>query len=154
MSQATLEEVLRYLRNTCESQQAAELTDGDLLDRFLAQRDEAAFAVLVQRHGPMVLGVCLRVLGDRQEAEDCFQAAFLVLVRRAASLRRREPLGNWLYAVARRIALRARGQAAARRVRERRFVEMPRAESLDELTWQQLRGVLDEAIGQLWESLA
>ena len=76
------------------------MTDARLLESFVARRDEAAFAALVQRHGPMVLGTCRRVLRDPHDAEDAFQAAFLVLVRKADSIRRRELLGNWLYGVA------------------------------------------------------
>jgi RNA polymerase sigma factor (sigma-70 family) len=97
----------------------------------------------------MVLGVCRRVLGHSHGAEDCFQATFMVLVRRAASLQKQQPLGSWLHGVAQRIAMRARAQAAARRDRERRAAHMPRAESLDGLTWQEIRSVLDEEISRL-----
>src|SRR5436309_15027945 len=112
MSQATLGEILGYLRKTCATDAAHDLMDGELLARFLHQHDEAAFALLVQRHGPLVLGVCRRVLGDGHAAEDAFQATFLVLVRRAASIGHHELLGGWLYAVARRVAQKARAQAA------------------------------------------
>src|SRR5262249_26989691 len=128
-----------------------DLTDGDLLERFLTRREEAAFALLVQRHGPMVLGVCRRVLHDRHTAEDAFQATFLILVRRATSIRKHESVGSWLHGVARRVAVKARAQAAARCRRERRATDMPRAQPLDDLTWQELRGVLDEEIGRLPE---
>src|SRR5262245_27020479 len=80
-----------------------DLSDEELLGRFVARRDEAAeaaFAALVERYGPMVLGVCRRVLGDRHEAEDAFQATFLVLARKGASIARRERLANWLFGVA------------------------------------------------------
>jgi RNA polymerase sigma factor (sigma-70 family) len=151
MSQATLGELVRYLRTACDDRLARDLTDGELLERFLTGREEAAFALLVQRHGPMVQAVCRRVLGDSPGAEDCFQATFLVLVRRAGSIREKGSVGSWLYAVASRIATKARAQAAARRHRERQAANMPRAEPLDELTWQELRSVLDEEVGRLPE---
>src|SRR5205814_1225133 len=89
------------------------MTDGQLLQQFASLRDPAPLAALVHRHGPMVLGVCRRVLGNRHDAEDAFQATFLVLVRKAASLREGGVLANWLYGVAYRTSLKAR--AAARR---------------------------------------
>ena len=101
------------------------LTDGQLLERFAQGRvgmpdSEAAFTVLVERHGPMVLGVCRTVLGDRHDAEDACQATFLVLAQRAGLIRRRDSVASWLYGVARRVALRARRRAARRRELERR----------------------------------
>src|SRR5580704_12702490 len=97
------------------------LSDEELLGRFVARRDdaaEAAFAALVERHGPMVLGVCRRVLGDRHEAEDAFQATFLVLARKASSIARREQLANWLHGVACRTALDVRARGTRRKARE------------------------------------
>jgi RNA polymerase sigma factor (sigma-70 family) len=146
-------DILCYLRRTCGAQAARDLTDGELLKRFLADRQDPAFTVLVQRHGRMVQAVCQRVLGDAHSAEDAFQATFMVLVRRAASLRGHKPLGSWLHAVARRVALRARAQAGLRRQKERRYNPMPRSEPLDDLTWRELRLVLDEEITRLPEKL-
>jgi RNA polymerase sigma factor (sigma-70 family) len=95
-------------------------TDGQLLERFLDRRagGEAAFEALVARHGPMVMGICRHVLGDPHDADDAFQATFLILVRRAGAIRKRESLGSWLYGVARRVAVRAKSDAARRRAKE------------------------------------
>src|SRR5688572_15302606 len=102
--------------------------DSDLLSRFVATGDADAFAAIVHRHGPMVLAVCRRVLRHRHDAEDAFQATFLVLARRAAVVKPRSALGNWLYGVAYRTALGARRMAAARRAREARAGAMRDAE--------------------------
>jgi len=93
------------------------LTEGELLDRFVAGRDETAFETLVARHGPMVLGVCRQLLQDPNDVDDAFQATFLVLVRKAGTLRRSDLLGNWLYGVAYRVAARARTSSARRAAR-------------------------------------
>jgi RNA polymerase sigma factor (sigma-70 family) len=124
------------------------LTDGQLLESFLARREEAAFEALVRRHGPMVLSVCRRVLRHAQDAEDAFQATFLVLVRKAASIQPRELVGNWLYGVAYRTALKARTSTARRRAREREFWEMPRPEAREE-TGSDWRPVLDRELNRL-----
>jgi RNA polymerase sigma factor (sigma-70 family) len=151
MGQNTVHDMLRHLRGLCETEAGRDLDDGELLERFLVRREETAFAILVQRHGPMVLGVCQRVLKDAHAAEDAFQAAFLVLVRRSGSIRKRGSLASWLYRVAQRIALRARARETAQRIRERRCAEMSHSEAPDELTWQELRSVLDAEIGSLPE---
>jgi len=131
-------------------QEEEKASDGELLERFVAQRDEAAFANLVHRYGSLVLGVCQRVLGDTHQAEDAFQATFLVLVRRAGSLDGRGPLGNWLYAVAYRTATKARMTAARRRARERQAMDSTsEAYTADEQVWDELRPILDEELSQL-----
>jgi RNA polymerase sigma factor (sigma-70 family) len=122
--------------------------DGQLLARFVADRDEAAFAALVRRHGPMVFGVCRRVLHDAHEAEDAFQATFLVLVHKARSVGRPESLGPWLHGVAYRTAARAR-QAVRRRARQREVAAMPDRGPADEAAWRELRPVLDEELSRL-----
>jgi RNA polymerase sigma factor (sigma-70 family) len=109
---------LRQIRHLIGSDPAAGLTDGQLLERFLTHRDEMAVEVLVRRYGPLVFGVCCRVLHNAHAAEDAFQATFLVLLRKAPSLTCYQPLGGWLYRVAYRLALRARGNEARRRQRE------------------------------------
>jgi RNA polymerase sigma factor (sigma-70 family) len=138
------------LRNVLEHLRLADggLTDGQLLARFLDGRDEAAFAALVRRHGPMVLGVCRRVLGHEQDAEDAFQATFLVLARKAASVAKREAMASFLYGVAYRTALRAKAQAARRRATERQVEEMPHP-AVGPPEAQDWRPVLDRELSRL-----
>src|ERR1700730_2250845 len=100
--------LIHHLRRAALLQEGSGLTDGQLLQCFVTDGDEAAFEALVRRHGPMVMGVCWRVLGNLPDAEDAFQAAFLVLVRKAASLQSPALLANWLYGVAYRTAMKAR----------------------------------------------
>src|SRR5262245_40657391 len=95
-----LRRVIHTLRRSALGRDGSGPTDGQLLEAFITQADEAAFAALVHRHGPMVLGVCRRVIGHVQDAEDAFQATFFVLARKAASVLPRELVGNWLYGVA------------------------------------------------------
>jgi RNA polymerase sigma factor (sigma-70 family) len=129
----------------------AEATDGQLLGSFVADRAGAAFEQLVRRHGPMVLGVCRRVLGHRQDAEDAFQATFLVLARRASSIRDPERLGNWLYGVAHRTALAARRRTARLRAGELQVDNMPHTPAPPEELCQDLRPVIDEELARLPE---
>jgi membrane fusion protein, heavy metal efflux system len=135
---------------------AGHLSDEELLGRFVARRDEAAeaaFAALVERYGPMVLGVCRRVLGDRHAAEDAFQATFLVLARKAASIARPEQLANWLFGVASRTSLDARARATRRKSRELRVHAMSRSQIKpagdDEAVLDELRAILDEELARL-----
>jgi RNA polymerase sigma factor (sigma-70 family) len=118
-------EILRQLEQA--GLPAHGLADRELLLRFANHRDQAAFEVLVRRHGPMVLHVCRRVTGHPHDAEDAFQAAFLVLARKAGSIRTPDLLGNWLYGVAVRVAQKARRSAARRRAREVQVVDIPDA---------------------------
>jgi RNA polymerase sigma factor (sigma-70 family) len=124
-------------------------TDRQLLQRFVAGQEEAAFALLVQKHGPMVWAVCQRVLLHAHDAEDAFQATFLVLVRKAGSIRKPELLGNWLYGVAYRTARKARATAARRRALERQAPAMSPEASPVDLAWFELRDRLDEALHRL-----
>src|SRR5438270_5633728 len=123
MTTATLDTFLRRLRRAVAPSGVSRLTDAELLARFAAGRDEAAFEVLLWRHGPMVLGVCRRLLGSDADAEDAFQATFLALVRKAASIGKREALAAWLYKVAYRVALRVRAGTARRAWQELPGVE-------------------------------
>jgi RNA polymerase sigma factor (sigma-70 family) len=123
-----------------------------LLERFVRQRDESAFAALVARHGAMVLRVCRRVLGDAQEAEDAFQAAFLILARKATSLKRPDALPGWLHGVARRVALKARTKSAGRPICDLSHCDaLPGAiaDPLTQLTARELLAVLDEEVQRL-----
>src|SRR5919108_6489862 len=118
MASGQLSTALRDLRGVV-LQSGADLPDADLLERYLARRDEAAFEALVWRHGPMVLGVCRRILRDAHDAEDAFQATFLVLARRAASIRDKDSVAGWLHGVAHRTSLKARAMSVKRRAKER-----------------------------------
>ncbi len=119
MAGETLGEVLRRIGRRAGLEGVLTLTDAQLLERFAVGRDEPAFAALMVRHGPMVLGVCRRLLHDAGQAEDAFQAAFLVLARKAGAIQRRPLLGAWLYGVAFKVAARLRGQAWRRQAREK-----------------------------------
>lgn len=138
-------DVIQHLRRTVLLQDGAGLTDGQLLEGYLSRRDEAALAALVRRHAPMVWGVCRRLLGHH-DAEDAFQATFLVLVRKAASIASRELLANWLYGVARQTALKARATLAKRKGRERQVAVMPEPAVAGPDLWNDL---LDQELSRL-----
>src|SRR2546421_5388192 len=149
MARSPMSEVIQRLRRTVLLRDGAGMTDGQLLKDYLSRRDQAALAALVQRHGPMVWGVCRRVLGNYHDAEDAFQATFLVLVRKAASIASRELLANWLYGVARQTALKARATAARRKGRERQVTEMPEPAAAEQGQWHDLQPLLDEELSHL-----
>jgi RNA polymerase sigma factor (sigma-70 family) len=149
---------LRQLRGLFAAGTATGLTDSELLERYAAKRAESAdaaiaadmaFAALVDRHGPMVWGVCHRVLGDAHEAEDAFQAAFLILVRKARSVRVDGSLGRWLYGVAHRVALRARFQAERRRSGIGRVPPTSSGDPVAEVELRDLRNVVGEELDRL-----
>jgi RNA polymerase sigma-70 factor (ECF subfamily) len=141
--------VLRFIRQIKALDDAESTADEQLLAHFVAQHDEAAFAALVQRHGPMVLGVCRRVLHHVHDAEDAYQATFLVLARKARSLSKPESLGNWLYGVAYRTALKAKAAAARRRARERESVALAVTDPVEEVIKREVRLVLDDELSRL-----
>ncbi|HEY7425717.1 MAG TPA: RNA polymerase sigma factor [Gemmataceae bacterium] len=148
---AILENVQRRLRPSL----SGVVTDAQLLERFLKEHDQAAFELLMWRHGPMVFGVCRRVLQHTQDAEDAFQATFLMLARKAASIGKRESVSGWLYRVAYRIALRARTQSARRGRAERPLDDLPidrkSADPADVTAWRELRCLLDAELSQVPE---
>src|SRR5262249_10764714 len=111
MARKQLSMFLEFIRAAMSTKVRGDAADADLLARFAGQREEGAFAALLQRHGPLVLGICRRVLGNAADAEDAFQATFLVLVRKADSIRKSGSLASWLHGVAYRVALEARSRA-------------------------------------------
>lgn len=149
MAETLLRLALRNLRRLMAVQAGGDQSDGQLLERFLAAKDETAFEGLLERHGPLVWGVCRRVLRDETDAEDAFQATFLILVRRGQSIVRRESVGSWLYGVALRTAMRARAAAARRRILEQRTARSTNAPSEGDSLGCDVRPILDEELEQL-----
>lgn len=153
MADAPLHNLLYHLACLAGAQALEEAADADLLARFAGQHDQAAFAALLRRHGPMVLNVCRRLLRQTEDAEDVFQAAFLLLARKAASIRKREAVGSWLYGVAYRLASKVRTRRLRRQRHERQAGLRKCTESQTEIkaAWQQVQATLDEALWQLPE---
>lgn len=151
MSNAQAGVVLQHLQRLAGRQSAAQPPDAQLLERFTTRRDEAAFAALVRRHGPMVLNVCRSVLRHEHDAEDAFQATFLILARRAASLRQPAAVAGWLHEVAHRVAVKARGDAARRRAREQKATAVPPPDPTLDMTLRDLQRVLHEELRRLPE---
>src|SRR5579871_6239508 len=151
MSSSTLAAGLRHLLGKLGTHQQQDESDEQLLHTFTAHRDDRAFAELVRRHGPMVLQVCRRVLGHEQDAEDAFQATFLVLARKAAALRSKTTLAGFLHGTAYLAALKAKQAAARRRKYEGQAPAHPSIAAADELCWREIRALLDEEIARLPE---
>src|SRR5438034_893499 len=155
MPTSQMSEAIQHLRRSMLLREGAGLTDGQLLEDYIGRRDEAALAALVWRHGPMVWGVCRRVLPSHHDAEDAFQATFLVLVRKAASIASRALLANWLYGVAHQTALKARATVAKRRSRERQVTQMPEPRNRSQGSgvggpeWNDLQRLLDQELSRL-----
>src|SRR5260370_14431286 len=147
MSTAPFTAVLAHLRTEADRCAVADRDDRQLLDAYAAANDQAAFAALVRRHGPMVLGVCRRVLQDSHDAEDAFQAVFFVLAKRAASIAKRDSLTSWLHGVSYRVALRAKRDVARRRKHEAR-VEARSSPPAWEAGWRELQAVLAEELAR------
>src|SRR5882724_9757624 len=149
MAKQPLNGVLQHLRNMAAVLTYRELSDRDLLERFVGARDEAAFTVLIERHGPMVFGVCRRALPSFHDAEDACQATFLVLARKAASVRKKTSLSSWLHGVACRVAASLKRDRTRRKTRERAVDTRASKDPAAEVTWREVQAILDEELQQL-----
>jgi RNA polymerase sigma factor (sigma-70 family) len=152
MAMAQIRGLVSRLSRQMGATPLADVSDRQLVGRALAGDNDVAFEAIVRRHGPMVYRVCWRTLQHRQDAEDSFQATFLVLAQKLPSLRKHDSLASWLHGVAHRVAMRARTQTAARRRREISALA-PGSTPADDLTWKELRGILDSELGGLPQAL-
>lgn len=155
MARTSLPSVLDAKQQLPGSSPARFVTDTQLLTCFLQDQDEQAFELLMRRHSPMVRGVCRRILRHTQDAEDAFQAAFLVLARRAATISKCESISGWLYMVAFRIALRAKARNRRRGQREKPLDDLPAdiksTDPADSSVWSELRNLLDAELSRIPE---
>jgi len=159
MASSPLGMLLRHLSGWTEGATLDDSSDGQLLERFVTYHEEAAFAGLLRRHGPMVLSVCRRALANEQDREDVFQATFLLLAREAGSIRKRESVGSWLHGVAHRLAVKCRAEESRRRFHERRSqaergnegVKRSEKDPAAQAAWREMQAALDEAIAELPE---
>jgi RNA polymerase sigma factor (sigma-70 family) len=149
MAVASIAPILRHIRKLVGVESTVPLRDQELVRCFAAEQDEAAFAELVERHATLVHGVCQRVLGHVQDAEDAFQATFLVLALRCAAIRKGESLASWLHGVAYRVATKSRVASAVRQQHECRAAPPVPADAADDLSWREVRQVLDEELQRL-----
>ncbi len=146
MAQAQLGAVVRHLRKVVGGAEGEGLSDGQLLRVFSVEKDQAAFACLVRRHGPMVLRVCRHVLRHQQDAEDAFQAVFLALARGADAIRKADGLAGWLHGVAYRVAMKAKRDAGRRRRHERQARPAEATAPTPPSDWREVQVALDEEI--------
>jgi RNA polymerase sigma factor (sigma-70 family) len=149
MNRPTGDTIFNSLRRVFGAAALADAEDQELLEQFAVHQNEAAFAALLRRHGPMVWGVCQRLVPHRQDAEDCFQATFLVLCRKAGSIGRADQLANWLFGVARRAALNAQAQRARRARHEATCPALPDVPGAAPAPWDDTPSVLDEELARL-----
>jgi RNA polymerase sigma factor (sigma-70 family) len=151
MAQPLLQGVMRQIEDLAGRREREAMSDAELLDGFCLRREETLFAALMRRHGAMVLGVARRVLTSTQDAEDVFQATFLLLARKAGQIRKHRSIAGWLYEVARRLSLKSRAQSVSRSKRERIVASMPNNSTNVGTAWSELHEVLDQALLQLPE---
>jgi RNA polymerase sigma factor (sigma-70 family) len=149
MATRPIQHVVEQIRAAVLGHDVTELGDGQLLESFVARRDETAFDLLFRRHGPMVFGVCRRILGNHHDAEDAFQATFLILARKAGSIMPRHMVGNWLYGVAYHTSLKARSIAARRQMREQAMRAATPPTVTTESLWVDLQPLLDRELNGL-----
>lgn len=151
MSAADSQRLLQHIRRLAGDPAGAP-SDAELLRRYLERREQAAFSALIRRHGPMVFAACRSVLRQEQDAEDAFQATFLILAQKGSSIHRQEGLGGWLQRVAYRVALRARANRLRRRSCEEQTARSPEAEpSCEDISWRELRAILHAELAALPE---
>ncbi|MFO0880975.1 MAG: RNA polymerase sigma factor, partial [Gemmataceae bacterium] len=148
MSGRVFSNIMRWMCVVIEGKKD-DCTDAQLLDRFVQKKDETAFELLVRRHGPMVFAVCRREIQEIHEAEDAFQATFLVLVRKAGELRQPDRLASWLHGVAYRVARKARKLSARRRAEPLNLDDVNGPEQVSDLAWKELQYVLNGEIERL-----
>src|SRR5579864_9006440 len=151
MPKQPLNGALQHLRKIAAVRTCQDLSDRDLLERFVNARDDAAFTVLIERHGPMVLGVCQRALPNFHDAEDACQATFLVLARKAASVRKKTSLSTWLHGVACRVAANLKRGHARRKSREYGVNDRSPKDPAAEVTWREVQTILDDELRRLPE---
>src|SRR6516162_11154009 len=137
MSNGQLDNVLRHIQRAVAARQTGELPDRELLGRYVAGHDETAFTAIVERHGGLVLGVCRRILRNEHDAEDACQATFLVLTRKAGTIRKREALASWLYGVASRIALKLHADRRRRPAHNVEAGEVAVPDIAAEISWRE-----------------
>jgi RNA polymerase sigma factor (sigma-70 family) len=151
MAKARDNPILQLIRRIAEDHRLKNLPDDDLVRRFISGRDQDAFDCLVRRHGPMVLSVCRSVAGNDADAEDDFQATFLILAQKAKSVRNLPSVGSWLYGVANRTALKAQAEIAKRQKHERRAPLSIGREAADELPWYKVQQIIHAELTTLAE---
>ncbi len=151
MATIPADEFSRHVRRIALLGDGAGMSDGQLLECYIRKRDEANFAALLRRHGPMVWGVCRRILGNHHDAEDAFQATFLVLVRKATTIVPRDMVGNWLYGVAHQTARKARAMNTRRNTRERPMATTPEPGASEPVGSTDLQALLDQELSRLPE---